>query len=49
MTTDLQDEFPYRRIPDLIREHAAARPERLALVQGAASLSYAALDILMDR
>ena len=47
--TDLQDEYPFQRIPDLIRQHAAARPERLALVQGAASLSYAALDTLMDR
>jgi len=47
--TDLQDEFPFQRIPDLIRQHARARPDRLALVQGAASLSYAALDELMDR
>ena len=42
-------EFPFRRIPDLIREHARARPAQAALVQSPTTLSYAALDALMDR
>jgi len=40
---------PFRRIPDLIREHARARPAHAALVQGTTRLSYGALDALMDR
>jgi len=40
---------PFRRIPDLIREHAHARPAHAALVQGTTRLSYGALDALMDR
>jgi len=40
---------PFRRLPDLIREHAQARPAHAALVQGTTTLSYAALDALMDR
>ena len=39
----------YRTISDLVREHARARPDRAALVQGDAVLGYAALDALMDR
>jgi long-chain acyl-CoA synthetase len=39
----------FRAIPDLVREHAAARPHQPALVQGDASIDYAALDVLMDR
>ena len=39
----------YRTLSDLVREHARARPERAALVQGDEVLSYAALDALMDR
>ena len=45
MSTDLA----YRTLSDLVREHARARPDRAALVQGAEVLSYAALDTLMDR
>jgi acyl-CoA synthetase (AMP-forming)/AMP-acid ligase II len=40
---------PFRAIPDLIREHAAAHPARLALAAGDERLDYAALDALMDR
>jgi long-chain acyl-CoA synthetase len=39
----------FRTLPDLVREHAAARPLQPALVQGDESLSYAQLDALMDR
>jgi len=39
----------FRNISDLVREHAAARPEQAALVQGDSVLSYRALDALMDR
>ena len=45
MTTDPA----YRRISDLVREHAQARPDHAALVQGDERLDYAALDALMDR
>jgi acyl-CoA synthetase (AMP-forming)/AMP-acid ligase II len=38
-----------RAIPDLVREHAAARPHQPALVQGDECIDYAALDALMDR
>jgi acyl-CoA synthetase (AMP-forming)/AMP-acid ligase II len=40
---------PFRALPDLIREHAAARPAQLALAAGDERLDYAALDALMDR
>lgn len=39
----------YRTLSELLREHARARPEQAALVQGDTTLSYAALDALMDR
>jgi len=42
-------EPPFRTLPDLIREHAQARPQQSALVQGDECLDYAALDALMDR
>ena len=42
-------ETAFRAIPDLIREHAAARPRHTALGCGAERLDYAALDALMDR
>ena len=45
MTTDLA----YRTLSDLVREHARARPDRAALVQGDEVLGYGALDALMDR
>ena len=40
---------PFRAIPELIRAHARARPDDVAIVDGVAALSYAALDTLMDR
>ncbi|MBN8510377.1 MAG: acyl--CoA ligase, partial [Burkholderiales bacterium] len=40
---------PFRAIPDLIREHAAARPAQPALAAGDERLDYAALDALIDR
>ena len=43
------DPPPFRAITDLIREHAQARPQRAALIQGDAQLDYATLDRLMDR
>ena len=39
----------YQALPDLVRRHARERPGHTALVQAEASLSYAALDALMDR
>jgi acyl-CoA synthetase (AMP-forming)/AMP-acid ligase II len=39
----------FRAIPDLIREHAAARPRHAALASGDERLDYAALDARMDR
>ena len=40
---------PFRAIADLVRAHALARPERAALRESERSLSYGALDALMDR
>lgn len=40
---------PFRAIPDLIREHAQARPEHLALRQGAVRLTWRELDAQVDR
>ena len=40
---------PLRAIADLVREHAAARPEHTALVQGEGRLSWGAFDALADR
>jgi long-chain acyl-CoA synthetase len=40
---------PFRAIPDLIREHAQARPDRLALRQGAARMTWQQLDRAADR
>ncbi|MEP6608365.1 MAG: class I adenylate-forming enzyme family protein [Burkholderiaceae bacterium] len=39
----------FRNIADVIREHAAARPEQPALVQGDRQLTHAELDTMMDR
>ena len=39
----------YRTLPDLIREHGREQPNRVALLQGEAQLTYAELDALMDR
>ena len=40
---------PFRPLTDLLREHARARPEHPALVQGRARLNWRELDTLMDR
>ena len=40
---------PFRAIADLVREHAAARPDQRALVQGGRSLTWDELDRLADR
>ncbi len=42
-------ERTFRNIADLVREHAAARPQQPALVQGDRPLSFAELDAMMDR
>ena len=42
-------DLPFRALPDLIREHARARPQQAALVQGDECIGYAELDRLMDR
>jgi long-chain acyl-CoA synthetase len=39
---------PFRAVPDLIREHAAAQPRQAALVQGDEVIRYGELDALMD-
>ena len=43
------DDPAYRALPDLLREHARARPDHAALVEGDTTLTYAQLDALMDR
>ncbi|MBC7733055.1 MAG: acyl--CoA ligase [Bacteriovorax sp.] len=48
-TTAAAPDPAYRTLPGLIRQHARERPDRLALLQDDARLSYAALDALMDR
>ena len=39
----------FKTLPSLIREHAQYAPDRAALVVGADSMTYSALDALMDR
>ena len=39
----------FRTLPDLIHQHALARPRQAALAQGDQVIDYAALDALMDR
>lgn len=39
----------FRAVPDLVREHAAARPRQAALAQGDEVIDYGTLDALMDR
>ncbi len=48
MSTPLPDPA-FHAIPDLIREHAAARPRHRALVQGDEAIDYGQLDAMMDR
>jgi acyl-CoA synthetase (AMP-forming)/AMP-acid ligase II len=40
---------PFRALPDLIREHARARPSRLAFRQDTQRLAWGELDALVDR
>jgi long-chain acyl-CoA synthetase len=40
---------PFRAIPDLVAEHAAARPRQTALVQGERSVNWGQLDAMADR
>lgn len=40
---------PFRAIADLVREHAARRPGRTAMVQGERSVTWRQLDAMMDR
>jgi len=40
---------PFRTIPELLREHALARPRQTAVLQGDAALDWATLDALVDR
>ncbi len=40
---------PFRTIPDLVRENAAARPDQPAVRQGARSLSWGDFDAAVDR
>src|SRR5689334_11069906 len=40
---------PFRAIADLVREHAAARPQAAALRQGARSVTWLQLDTMVDR
>ncbi|WP_428249495.1 class I adenylate-forming enzyme family protein [Ferrovibrio sp.] len=39
----------YGTVAELIRAHAAERPERIALIEGERQLDFAGLDALMDR
>ena len=39
----------FATLPDLIRTHAAERPDHPALIEGDATLSYAALAALIER
>ena len=39
----------FANLPDLIRAHAAERPDHPALVEGETTLTYSALAALMDR
>jgi acyl-CoA synthetase (AMP-forming)/AMP-acid ligase II len=40
---------PFRAIPDLVREHAAARPDRTALIEGGRSVTWGQVDAMADR
>lgn len=43
------DSEPFVPLPEMIRAHAAALPDRIALIQDDAQLTYSELDIRMDR
>lgn len=49
MSVDAELAAPFGTIAGLIRLHAAQEPQRRALAQDGQTLSYAALDALMDR
>jgi long-chain acyl-CoA synthetase len=49
MPRHITEDTPFTAIADLVRDHAQERPQGVALDDGALSLSYAALDALMDR
>jgi len=40
---------PFRTIPDLIREHARARPKQVALIHGERRATWEQVDAMMDR
>lgn len=40
---------PFRTLPDLLREHAQARPGQPAVLQGTQALDWGTLDALVDR
>ena len=40
---------PFQAIADLVRQHASARPQQTALVQGERSVSWGQLDAMTDR
>ena len=40
---------PFGTLPDLIRRHAATQPDKLAIADGDAQVTYGELDRLMDR
>jgi long-chain acyl-CoA synthetase len=49
MPLTIDTDTPFIAITDLLREHARERPEQTALINGNQSLSYAALDVKMNR
>jgi long-chain acyl-CoA synthetase len=49
MDLNITADTPFTVIADLVREHARQRPEHPALSDNAQTLSYAALNALMDR
>ncbi len=49
MTADTLLASDFATLPALIRAHAAERGDKLALVSGAGSMSYTALDAMMDQ
>jgi long-chain acyl-CoA synthetase len=49
MSTPASPLPPFRTISDVVREHAAARPQHVALVQGERRITWAEMDALADR
>jgi acyl-CoA synthetase (AMP-forming)/AMP-acid ligase II len=48
-TDPAQDPPPFRAVADLVREHAVRAAQSIALVQDGRSLTYGALDAMMER